>query len=298
MNDWEVLSDEGAIRRVLEGHRDAFGVLVHRYSGALYGLAYAHLGNRADAEEIAQESFLKALQSLHTLRNFSKFPSWLHAIARNLCVSRKRRSWREVPLEPAHVDIPASGEPNDRAEETAALLWNHIEKLPEKQREILLLYYFSGRSTEQIGLIYRIRPRAAAKRLERARRMLGERIVTQLSNAVETLRPKAESERRTLALVVGAPVPWTAGSSSAAATAAGLAMSWSARWARGRTRCCVGNLGGAGGHTVLSASSAADARDSHVHIIAHRRDAEFRGDFWRQSQRKPIPFAARWHTEW
>lgn len=75
--------DGEIVRRVLQGRRDEFGLLVERYLPAVQAVAYAHTGNRADAQDIAQETFLTAYQRLHTLREVGSLGAWLTTIARN-----------------------------------------------------------------------------------------------------------------------------------------------------------------------------------------------------------------------
>ena len=84
------------VRQVLAGRRDAYGTLIQRHRRSAYSVAYARVGQHADAEDVAQESFLKALQSLDTLRDPERFAAWLTGIVRH-CASRvKERQLREV----------------------------------------------------------------------------------------------------------------------------------------------------------------------------------------------------------
>ena len=82
------------IRRVQHGDVDAFGLLVTAYEKNVYNVALQMLGNREDAQDIAQEAFLKAYSSLSSFRGDSKFSSWLYRIVSNLCLDFKRRQGR------------------------------------------------------------------------------------------------------------------------------------------------------------------------------------------------------------
>ena len=101
--------DDILVRRTLCGDKSAFALLVERYQGVVYRIAYREVGNHHDAEDIAQEAFLKAYRKLKTLKDPRVFPSWLYAITVNLCKSwwrkRKRRvetiELSKAPLEPA-----------------------------------------------------------------------------------------------------------------------------------------------------------------------------------------------------
>ena len=78
-------ADERAVRETLAGRGDAYAELVERYLGVAIALGYSRLGTHADAEEVAQESFLRAYEGLDTLREPAKFGPWFIAIVRN-CV--------------------------------------------------------------------------------------------------------------------------------------------------------------------------------------------------------------------
>ena len=74
------------IRRTLDGDETAFAFLVDKYKGAVHALAYRKIGNFHTAEDISQDTFLKAYQKLHTLKDWRRFPGWLYRIASRLCL--------------------------------------------------------------------------------------------------------------------------------------------------------------------------------------------------------------------
>ena len=76
-------SDDKLVRRILSGERDDFGELVRRYLGPAHAVAYAQLGNAAEAEDVVQEAFLRAFERLDSLREPEKFGAWLLTIARS-----------------------------------------------------------------------------------------------------------------------------------------------------------------------------------------------------------------------
>jgi len=77
--------DDFLIARTLDGEREAFGELIKKYQGVIFGLAFHFVKNYADAEDLAQEAFLKAYQKLEQLKAQEKFSSWLRQITANLC---------------------------------------------------------------------------------------------------------------------------------------------------------------------------------------------------------------------
>ena len=75
-------SDKHLVQLVLSGRSDAFDVLMRRYLSVVHGVAFAHTGNVADAEDVAQDTFVKAYQKLDTIRDAAKIGAWLTTIAR------------------------------------------------------------------------------------------------------------------------------------------------------------------------------------------------------------------------
>ena len=73
------------VQQCLNGEPEAFGVLVDRYKSSMYALAYSKVGNLQDAEDIAQEAFLKAYRNLRKLKQWDNFYAWLYSITSNLC---------------------------------------------------------------------------------------------------------------------------------------------------------------------------------------------------------------------
>ena len=86
------LHDSELIQRTLAGDESAFGFLVDKYKGSVHALAYRKLGDFHTAEEITQDTFLKAYQKLSTLRDPARFPGWLYVIAARCCISWLRQN--------------------------------------------------------------------------------------------------------------------------------------------------------------------------------------------------------------
>jgi len=84
-------NDIELIKRTLEGDDTAFGFLVDKYKGAVHALAYRKLGDFHLAEEITQDTFLKAYQNLGNLKDATRFPGWLYVIAARCCISWQRK---------------------------------------------------------------------------------------------------------------------------------------------------------------------------------------------------------------
>ena len=179
------LHDTELIQRTLEGDESAFGFLVDKYKGSVHALAYRKLGNFHTAEEITQDTFLKAYQKLSTLRDPMRFPGWLYVIAARCCIS-----WlRQNRLQTESLDS-VEGEMNTQSwtKYTDARLreevHNALESLPESERTVLTLYYMAGLTSEEIGRFIGTSCGAIRDRLYRARMRLKE----ELTMIEETLR--------------------------------------------------------------------------------------------------------------
>ncbi|MCP4644134.1 MAG: RNA polymerase sigma factor [bacterium] len=211
-------TDEGIVARVLSGNRQEFGVLVERYLGVVHAFAYARIGNHADAEDVAQETFLKAFRSLDTLRDRSRVGSWLMGVARHACgdFGRQRQRWARATSEAAHM--PSSVAPDMAQRDMRDMVRRKLAELDESAREVLLLYYFSGKKIHEVADLLEIGDEAAAKRIQRAREALGDKLLDELGFVAEPERPKDERKRRAMAAILAVPASWDATHPPPAAT--------------------------------------------------------------------------------
>jgi RNA polymerase sigma-70 factor (ECF subfamily) len=92
------INDSGLIDQIKAGQTSAYRTLVDRYRDYVYTIAYRILGNREDAEEVAQDSFIKAFKGLNAFQGQAKFTTWLYRIAMNTAISYKRK--RKMTVEP------------------------------------------------------------------------------------------------------------------------------------------------------------------------------------------------------
>jgi len=206
--------DARLVRAALAGRSAAFERLVQRYLPMVHALACAHAGD-ADAEDVAQEAFLLAYHKLNTLREPRKFAGWLATITRNVARRAAQKRAREVPLEDAAA-AEQTVDPAVEQRELAALLREHLDRMEDEQREVLLLYYFAGRTLPEIARILDISQDAAAKRLQRARQALGEQLLGEVAKA-DLPRPDFDGRRRVImAAIVAAPAAWQAAAATAA----------------------------------------------------------------------------------
>lgn len=217
--DFGKRTDAWAVRHVLSGHRNSFGVLVERYQSMVYHVALAHVGNPADAEDLTQDAFLKAFRSLNTLRDTKKFSAWIVTIVRNTSRDFLKRRNARAEVDKS-LETPQAYEPAIEDEETRRLLWQHINQLEDVQRELLVLHHFEGKTARELAKIYGINTAACAKRLQRARQALGASLLKTLGVAAEDEKPN-DLTKRILGLVATTPVAWE--SAAAATTTSALA---------------------------------------------------------------------------
>lgn len=182
----EQLSDKPwlpVLRRAHNGDRQAFAALVRDFTGFVYQVAYSVLWHPQDAEDVVQETFLKAYLNLSTLREPLAFPTWLGRIARRLAQNRQRqlRSRPEVPPlleESAEVlAIPDAAVEALLAREAEVAIATAIAALPEHYRSALVLRLKTGLSYEEIADILEIPVGTVRSRMHAARARLAALLV-------------------------------------------------------------------------------------------------------------------------
>ncbi len=155
-------SDAAVVRRVREGDRDAFRALVERHSHALFRLAYRVTGNEHDADDVVQETFLRAFRHLNRFKPEGSFAAWLHRIALNCSINLLHQ--RPPQVETTHVCPPLATDaydclaattlPPDRAAIHAELqqgVQAALGRLSAGERAAFVLRHFEGESIEEIS---------------------------------------------------------------------------------------------------------------------------------------------------
>lgn len=153
------------IARVLAGDVDAYGIIVDRYSGRFARFATRMLGSREDAEEVLQDSFLRAYRALGAYKDRERFASWFYRILVNRCRSRlAQRRRRDAEHERIADHDGTTGAPGlDEREQTEWLL----RRLPADQREVFLLRYVEDLSYADIAAVTGVGVSALKMRVKR-----------------------------------------------------------------------------------------------------------------------------------
>jgi RNA polymerase sigma-70 factor (ECF subfamily) len=139
--------DEALVRQSQNGDLTAFEPLIRRHQRMIYSLTYRMTGSLADAEDLAQETFIRAYRSIGAYRAESKFSTWLYRIAMNVCLTWRQREAQRIEVHSAWADLEggrgSAGE-SSRTSEMAGGLHAALLRLPAKQRAAILLTVYDG----------------------------------------------------------------------------------------------------------------------------------------------------------
>ena len=181
------------VRQAQAGDLEAFDELVRAFGGTVYNLAYRMTGNPADADDVAQEVFVKLHRTIRQYRWQAKFSTWLYALAANTCRSAMRKLRRVAEAEPVSLNAePADGrrtpEPSDPGEHPGQLLERKelrrqieaaMAELPEDFRMAIVLRDLQGLAYEEIAAALKCTVGTVKSRLARARQRVKEKLVRQ-----------------------------------------------------------------------------------------------------------------------
>ena len=176
--------DAQLVNRFLSGDEGAFTILVKKYQKSVHALVWRKVGDFHTAEELTQDTFLKAYQKLGTLKNPNQFAGWLYVIADRLCIAwhRKQKSQMESLETTSEEEIDMSSyrhyEDEQRKEATTehrqVRVRNLLEKLPESERTVVTLHYLGEMTVKEISKFLGISANTIKSRLQRARNRLKE----------------------------------------------------------------------------------------------------------------------------
>jgi len=167
-------SDETLVAHVIDGNTEAFGALVRRYEQKLLRYGRRFMSGREDIEDIVQEVFLRAYKNLRSFDRSRRFSPWIYRIAHNSFVNEMRRATRHPTVTfDADILLPnrtreSPEDDHDRAE-MREFLRKGLEKLDQKYREPLILYYFEEMSYAAISEILHIPVSTVGVRINRGR---------------------------------------------------------------------------------------------------------------------------------
>ena len=183
------INDTECIRMVLRGQKEYFRYLVSRYQSKAYGLCFKILKNQADAQEAAQEAFVKAYEALPSFRIDSSFSTWFYRIIYNTCMTKIRKDRFTFGLEPDHPALSNYRDDNEAvrsldAEDMKALLQDAYQALNPGEVFMIELFYREECSIEEIASMTGLSQSNVKIKLFRARQKMYDRIKSGLKEEI------------------------------------------------------------------------------------------------------------------
>lgn len=186
--------DTEIISRVLRGEKALFAELVKKYQNFVFTIAGRYASNREDAEEIAQDVFVKAYKNLADFRGDAKFSTWLYTITSTTCISFLRKKKLAVhSLDQEHVfELADAQDSSFRANQVEqksriTMVNQAIQLLSPDDAKVITLFYKGEQSLEEIGLIMGIDPNTVKVKLHRARQRLRNKMEEYFSEEVKNI---------------------------------------------------------------------------------------------------------------
>ena len=176
------------IKQVLKGDQNAYADIVNLYQHKLYQICYRMLGNKQEAEDIAQEAFVRAYINLHSYDQKRKFSTWLYRIATNLCIDRIRKKKPDYYLDAQvpgtdgldmYSQIAADEKLPEETVEQMELqdrIQYEISRLPDKYRSVIVLKYIEELSLQEISEILDMPLGTVKTRIHRGREALRKQL--------------------------------------------------------------------------------------------------------------------------
>ncbi|RUT73078.1 RNA polymerase sigma factor [Ancylomarina longa] len=171
-------NDSYYISKIREGDPGSYSILVDKYKKMAFHVAMQLMGNREDAEEVAQDAFLKAYQALNSYKGDSKFSTWIYRIIYNTAISRLRKKKLNITsidddyAATINIKSTQSTLQNLRSLERKKYLQQALEQLKGEDRLLLTLFYLEENSVEEIITITGLSLSNVKVKLHRARRKL------------------------------------------------------------------------------------------------------------------------------
>ncbi|MFZ2961212.1 MAG: RNA polymerase sigma factor [Candidatus Ozemobacteraceae bacterium] len=167
--------DEAIVASVKNGQEKDFEILIQRYERRVFSYVLRMVGNLQDAEELAQDCFVRAFSGIAAYQSKGRFRSWLFTVARNLCKNHQAKKYhngRRVIQEELPDNLTAKPTDDSSGEEIQG--W--LSSLPKEYRTVMVLKYVADLSCREIAEVESITEAAVKQRLHRGREMIREKI--------------------------------------------------------------------------------------------------------------------------
>lgn len=220
--------DNALVHGALAGDQAAFGALVRKHYGAVYGIAFSQIGDWDSARDLTQETFLVAWVNLKRLRRADAFAGWLHQIARNLALNwirsaayRRRFIERREP-----VETSASADAQLIEADKKAEVWRAVESLSPTLREAVVLFYLEGQSVAQVAQILGTTENTIKKRMQHARPKLRSYFEKQWESEFAHVRKHMQGAVAVMSALPMGPLDPATGSAAAAVSFVSQFAQW------------------------------------------------------------------------
>ena len=172
------MNENQRVQQVLSGNTSAFAYFVETYQDMAITIAHRICGNMQDAEDVVQESYVKAYRNLHTFRSESKFSTWLYRIVYNTAITQtKTRMWmgmQETGIEDAYDRGENTLEINLEEMDRKEVVSDILQRMPKGDALLLTLYYMEDNPVKEIAKITGLNEPNVKVKLFRARKMFKE----------------------------------------------------------------------------------------------------------------------------
>jgi len=172
------IEDQHYINLILNGNTNSFATLVDRYKDMVYTLALKMLNNKEEAEEIAQDTFIKVFNSLSKFKGESKFSTWIYKVTYNTCLDALKKKKKQNNV--AYIEDFSEHQTktlegildNIDEKERNRAIQDCLEELPSDEAFLLTLYYFDDKSIEEVAKVVNISTDNVKIKLFRTRKKL------------------------------------------------------------------------------------------------------------------------------
>ncbi len=203
---------ETLVKLCLEGDGNAFSQLVAKYQNAVYGLCFHTVGNFADAQDLAQKSFITAYERLSQLKDPSRFAGWLRKITMNICrMHLRKKKNRVISIEEIDERKLVSPRPSVKenliAKEKKDLVTQAMASLSKESHLTLTLHYLDGMSYQEIASFLGVTRSAVDSRLQRARKKQREEVLKMTEQEFKQHKLPADFSDKVITHLLEKPKP-------------------------------------------------------------------------------------------
>jgi RNA polymerase sigma-70 factor (ECF subfamily) len=173
----DTLTDEEIVKKIIQGNQAMFSQLIERYKDKIFTLVYRYTDDYGEAQDVAQEIFIKIYKQMHTFRFQSKVSTWIYRVATNSCIDwdRKRKTKKDTTClinEALVVDQGRGPEQQFILNEQRDAVRDVINRLPENYKLLVIMYHFQNMRYKEISEVLEMPMKTIETGLYRARAMI------------------------------------------------------------------------------------------------------------------------------